>query len=295
MSTDVAVANTSSPKESETSKSTERKSGFAAQLASQSSGTESSSQASGQSAARQTTSSGTEGTGSQQANSKLPWQQQSAASTQTTEAGQPISKEQELKRVIIDPATGLYIETTLGINNLGESDKMSFENRQEDMIEWSFWDLEGRIGLSVEKDSYNGSLTWEQEGDKLDFRFRGPLGFGGVRIHGDLSEEVWVKTTRGEEFFLQDIEVDMQSHLGWSMPINSLRFWSLGITDPEQDAEVVLNENDLLDELMQGDWKVVYEEYMDVDGVMMPRKFKINGPKTKIKMLINEWVIPGSE
>jgi outer membrane lipoprotein LolB len=225
--------------------------------------------------------------------SKLPWQQQTAASTRTKTGD--TTREQEIKRFEIDPVTGLYVETAQGIEISGVSEKMSFEVRQEDLLEWGFWELDGRIGLVVDKDSYNGSLSWEQEGDKLDFRFRGPLGFGGVRIHGVLGEEVRVKTTKGEEFFLQDVESDMQTQLGWSMPIDSLRYWSLGITDPEQDAEVVLNENDLLDELKQGPWKVVYNDYMDVDGVMLPRKFKITGPKTRISMIVNNWTIPGSE
>jgi len=205
------------------------------------------------------------------------------------------NSERPVKRVIIDPVTGLYVDTDKTSSIAGVSKNMNFENRQTDLEAWPFWELEGRIGVTVANDAYNGSLVWEQEGDKLDFRFRGPLGFGGVRIHGVLNEEVRVKTTRGEEFFLHDVENDMQDQLGWSLPINSLRYWSLGITDPEQDAEISLDEQDLLVDITQGEWLVHYDDYAIVDGVSLPRKFKITGPNTKIRMLVKEWSIPGLE
>lgn len=229
---------------------------------------------------------------------KLPWQQQSATQ-QSASATEPDKTETEsrqvVRRVVIDPETGLYIDPDSQINTSQASKNMNFEDRQENLIEWGYWNLEGRIGLSVGKDAYNGSLNWEQEGDTIDFRFRGPLGIGGVRIHGILGEEIRIKTTRGEEFLLQDVEVEMQEQLGWSLPINSLRYWVLGITDPELDAELILNENDLLDELEQGDWKVVYDSYMDIGDVSMPKKLKVSGPDTKITLLVKSWTIPNEE
>ncbi|NNM13342.1 MAG: outer membrane lipoprotein LolB [Gammaproteobacteria bacterium] len=228
--------------------------------------------------------------------SGLPWHQRMAdQSMRKKKQSQQEQYRQVIRRVEIDPETGLYKDTSQQTVSAGVSKNMSFDNRQQDLLEWGFWELNGRIGISVNKDTYNGSLQWEQEGDELDFRFRGPLGIGGVRIHGDLGQEVRVKTTRGEEFFLRDIEKDMQEQLGWSMPINSLRYWSLGITDPQQDAEVVLNDQDLLDEMQQGEWTIVYDSYTDVDGVSLPRKFKISGPQTKIRMVINDWTIPELE
>ena len=235
---------------------------------------------------------------------KSIWTQQAASQStpdvlpkDTTEVSATSSSESRIRRVVIDPATGLYIET--GLNSLSnpasENSNMSFENRQEDLLEWPFWGIDGRIGLTVAKDSYNGSVNWQQEGEAIDFRFRGPLGFGGLRIHGRLDEQVRVKTTTGQDFSVNDFESEMQARMGWSIPINSLRYWALGIVDPEIDADVVLNEESLLDELVQGDWKVIYERYNKFDGISLPTKFKITGPDTKIKMIVNDWSIPSAE
>ncbi len=238
------------------------------------------------------------------AKNPLPWGQQSSAQSQSDDvlnetviSTTTTSSESKIRRVIIDPVTGLYIETSLsGVNNPARgSGNMSFENRQEDLLEWPFWEMAGRIGLTVAKDSYNGSVAWDQNGEAIDFRFRGPLGIGGIRIHGELDQEVRVKTTTGQDFTVEDFETEMQARMGWSIPINSLRYWVLGIVDPEVDADVVLNDEDLLDELVQGDWKIIYERYQEVDGVQLPKKFTITGPDTRIKMIANDWTIPGSE
>ena len=235
---------------------------------------------------------------------KVPWAQQTSKQTSTDSVSRGAatrsttsSSESKIRRVIIDPVTGLYVETSLSsVNNtVSGSSNMSFENRQEDLLEWPFWEMDGRIGLTVAKDSYNGSVAWDQNGEAIDFRFRGPLGIGGLRIHGELDQQVRVKTTTGQDFTVNDFETEMQARMGWSIPINSLRYWALGIVDPEVDADVVLNDMDLLDELIQGDWKVVYERYTEVDGVQLPKKFKITGPDTRIKMLVNDWTIPNAE
>jgi len=168
---------------------------------------------------------------------------------------------------------------------------MNFEQRRLDLTELPYWELDGRIGVTVDKEAYNGSLKWEQEGEDLDFRFRGPLGIGGIRIHGTLGEQVRIKTTRGEEFFLTDMEAEIEEKLGWQLPISSLRYWILGITDPNFDTAVEIDENDLLVELEQNEWVVSYDKYMDVNGRLLPKKMKVVGPKTKIRLVINEWVL----
>ncbi len=171
------------------------------------------------------------------------------------------------------------------------SNNMNFEQRRLDLTGLPFWELDGRIGVTVDQDAYNGSLNWKQEQDDLDFRFRGPLGIGGVRIHGTLGEQVRVKTTRGDEFYVQDMERDLEEKLGWQLPINSLRYWVLGVTDPNFDTAVEIDENDLLVELEQEDWVVSYDQYMDVNGRLLPKKLKVLGPRTKVRLVVNDWTL----
>lgn len=148
--------------------------------------------------------------------------------------------------------------------------------------------IEGRIALAVGDDAYNGTVTWDQAWDTIDFRFRGPFGLGGIRIHGD-EERLRVKTSSGEEFLLADPEADMQVKLGWSLPIHSMRSWILGIPDPDREHTPELSD-DLLVSLEQAGWTVEYEDYTTTaDGIVVPRKVDMQGEGASLRFVIDDW------
>jgi hypothetical protein len=71
-----------------------------------------------------------------------------------------------------------------GRDKLGESVEPQWLERRDALRAIEDWRLEGRLSLKAGRDGYNGTLSWEQAGGEIDFRFRGPFGFGGFRIHG---------------------------------------------------------------------------------------------------------------
>ena len=79
-------------------------------------------------------------------------------------------------------------------NRIGESIDVDWLERRDYMRQLDDWRMEGRLALKTGADGYNGTVSWEQIEDDLDFRFRGPFGIGGFRIHGD-PEQLRVKTT----------------------------------------------------------------------------------------------------
>ena len=148
--------------------------------------------------------------------------------------------------------------------------------------------LEGRVALAVGDEAYNGTVTWDQAWDTIDFRFRGPFGLGGIRIHGD-EDRIRVKTSAGEEYLLDDPERDMEAQLGWSLPIHSMRAWILGVPDPDREASETLSD-DLLLSLGQAGWTVSYEEYTTTaDGTVVPRKVDMEGEGASLRFVIDEW------
>ena len=98
-------------------------------------------------------------------------------------------------------------------DRIGESIDVDWLERRDLLRQLDDWRMEGRIALRTGSDGYNGTLSWEQLEDDLDFRFRGPFGFGGFRIHGNL-DRLRVKTTRGDEFYLHDPERSRQTFRG---------------------------------------------------------------------------------
>lgn len=153
--------------------------------------------------------------------------------------------------------------------------------------------MEGRLALNTGRKGYSGTVSWEQNDDLLDFRFRGPFGFGGFRIHGD-EDRLRVKTTGGEEFFLTEPEREMTERFGWSLPVHSMRYWILGVPDPHLPAEETVDEDGFLDALEQGGWRIRYDGYSEARGFVLPRRMEMEHGEVRIKVMTDRWEIPGA-
>ncbi len=173
-------------------------------------------------------------------------------------------------------------------DRIGESVDVDWLDRRDLLRSLDDWRMEGRIALKTGRDGYNGTLSWEQLEDDLDFRFRGPFGFGGFRIHGDL-ERLRVKTTGGDEFYLHDPEVEMRERFGWSLPVYSMRFWIVGVSDPGIEGDEVVDERGYLLELEQSGWDVSYDGYRSHQGLDLPRKIVMVNGDVQIKVVADRW------
>jgi outer membrane lipoprotein LolB len=153
--------------------------------------------------------------------------------------------------------------------------------------------MEGRLALNTGRRGYSGTVSWEQNDDIVDFRFRGTFGFGGFRIHGD-QEQLRVKTTAGEEFLLRDPELEMTERFGWSLPVHSMRYWILGVSDPALPAAEVPGEEGLLESIEQGGWTVRYDGYGPAEGLLLPRRLDMEHGEVRIRVMTDRWEIPGA-
>jgi outer membrane lipoprotein LolB len=166
-------------------------------------------------------------------------------------------------------------------------------DRREFLRDIAEFRMEGRLALNTGKKGYSGTVSWDHSDDLLDFRFRGPFGFGGFRIHGD-EDRLRVKTTGGDEFYLTEPDREMTERFGWSLPVYSMRFWILGVSDPGMPAEEDVDEDGLLDELEQGGWVIRYDGYTESQGLVLPRRLDMEHGNVRIKVMADRWEIPGS-
>jgi outer membrane lipoprotein LolB len=150
------------------------------------------------------------------------------------------------------------------------------------------WAFRGRIAVKAGDEGFNGKFDWTQDGDAFSATVGGPLGVGRVRIEGD-GRSVVLTDKEGVATRLADAEQELRWRYGWTIPIDSLRYWALGIPDPAVPAITELDADGRLARLEQSDWTVVISRYRDAGGQQMPRILTATSSDTRVRMVIDRW------
>jgi outer membrane lipoprotein LolB len=136
--------------------------------------------------------------------------------------------------------------------------------------------------------SFGGDLSWIQTGASFQARFYGPLGVGAVAISG-VAGDMQVRTKNGI-YETTEPEAFMQQQFGWSVPVDGLRYWVLGLPAPGRLDALQLDDNGRILSLQQNGWTLAYLDYQAVGTLELPHKFAISDPQRGFKVFIDQWV-----
>jgi len=144
------------------------------------------------------------------------------------------------------------------------------------------WSLEGRVALSGARDSWTADLAWAHRQDDEHIKLSGPLGQGAVLIHlaGNV---VTVDQGGGKVESSGDPEGFINQQLGMFVPVTSLRYWVLGLPEPDLDFE------DVGGGFRQAGWTVAFQSMQPVGTLHLPRKMSVANDRVKLKLIIDQW------
>ncbi len=180
---------------------------------------------------------------------------------------------------------GCVTKRGVDLPDISEWDSRTSVLGQLDEFEFS-----GRIGVTAGDDGFNGRLRWFQDEEAFRATVGGPLGIGTVRIEGD-GPSVELTDNDGEKTRLVDVETDLYYRYGWTIPVESLRFWALGIPDPRAPAATEFGEEGELVSLEQRGWRVTIGRYREAGGgQQMPSRLTATNESTKVRLVIDRWV-----
>ncbi len=157
------------------------------------------------------------------------------------------------------------------------------------LTELHSWSFSGRIGVSAGTEGFNGRLRWRQDVDQFEASVSGPLGAGAIGISGD-SDAVTIDEGDGKVIRMTDPEFELGLRYGWTIPVESLRYWALGVPDPEQPANLDFGEGGTLTRIAQAGWTVVIPQYREGGGQLMPRRITAENGETRVRLVIDNWV-----
>lgn len=144
------------------------------------------------------------------------------------------------------------------------------------------WSLSGRLALVGEKDSLSASIRWNHNQLSDEIELAGPLDQGRMKISVK-PEEVVIDD--GDKFTTYKGHADdvVAGLLGVDMPVTALRYWVLGVYDPE------LAYIEQSGGFYQGEWLVRYGELQKVGDKTLPKKMTAEKDKARIKLIVDEW------
>ena len=150
------------------------------------------------------------------------------------------------------------------------------------------WSFTGRIGVANGEEGFNGRLNWRQSGDQFDASLSGPFGAGRVNLYGT-PVQITVSDGDGIRDVLFDPEYDLRKRYGWTIPIESLRYWALGVPDPDLPAGINFSDAGIVESMDQGGWRVEIPQYRDSGGQPMPRRIIATQGESRVRLIIDRW------
>jgi outer membrane lipoprotein LolB len=155
--------------------------------------------------------------------------------------------------------------------------------------------LEGRLAVAVGQEGFSANLDWTQRGERTALELRAPLGFGAAQVlreAGALS----LSTSRGETLSGAAAEQALVDRIGFSPPLDSLRYWVLGVADPSREGSVVAGEGGLPTSLEQEGWHVDYPEFRDARSpagapLSLPRRLTLTREGLRLRLVVDRWTL----
>ncbi len=165
--------------------------------------------------------------------------------------------------------------------------------RQQQLSSFSEWSIRGRVALYLDDEVYNLGLGWVRNQGNSKIKLEASLGQGVVLLE-KTNSSVKLTTSEGENYTGKNAEQVLLQSTGWSIPIEGLEYWILGINHPESDYLPEIDFAGRANSLRQNNWNINYLEYSTTDldqynNPELPRKMYMKRYNLALKIVVDQW------
>jgi outer membrane lipoprotein LolB len=168
----------------------------------------------------------------------------------------------------------------------------SWDTRRLELQAVTRFTLEGRLAAAVGQEGFSASLSWSQRGSHSELDLRAPLGFGTAEVTRE-GDDIRLKSSRGDNLTGAVATDELARRLGFDPPLDSLRYWVLGVPDPTRPAVETPGNGTTLSSLEQDGWRVEYAEYRAFGQAaleaLLPRRLTLTREGIRLRLLIDHW------
>ncbi|ORU93833.1 MAG: hypothetical protein A6F72_07735 [Cycloclasticus sp. symbiont of Poecilosclerida sp. N] len=183
--------------------------------------------------------------------------------------------------------TQLFACASLDILEADLDPKVPVDN-VERVMAMNHWGLLGRIFVKHGRESWLAKLNWQH--DLLSDNLTLSTSLGGVVAKLRYSEQgILVSDSDGNMRVTSNDE--LQSLLGYSPPLQHLKFWVRGVPSSAFDVER-RHTNPLGAQVFNQDgWSVKLERFVLSADVVLPTRITLIKDELKIKLVVDDWAV----
>ncbi len=159
--------------------------------------------------------------------------------------------------------------------------------RQSAMQKLKNWRCEGRAAIIAQNGGGQISFDWQHKPDDQILSIKTPLGQNAMQLTINPGG-VTLIDHEGQVSQGDDAGAMLNQALGWSVPIESMRAWLLGLPASRADSYTLDPQGRLLTLDSQG-WTIEYKRYNDKDGFNLPSKLELRRSELTLRLVIDQW------
>lgn len=175
---------------------------------------------------------------------------------------------------------------SLNINNTQTKTKAAGPKQHANTL--THWEIRGAMAAHNNKKGWTATFNWIQRGiDEYQIRLFGPLGGGTVLIN----KKNGLITYRDGQHISSSHNANslLKQKTGIALPVANLYYWARGLPAPGQIKSIKYDSFHHLQSFKQADYTIEYLSTMNVNGMDLPKKIRLQGNGIMIKVAIKNW------
>ena len=150
------------------------------------------------------------------------------------------------------------------------------------------WQFEGRLVVKTLKDSRHANLQWSHSIELDKLQLSGPFGQGATQIL-IYPDSIQITNSNGKIEVSENPERALERLFGFKVPLSALKYWVLGVTEPNAKNCIEIDANGFLRKIWHQDWEVFIKKYRSLHKYTVPKLIEIKNDDVVFKLVIDRW------
>lgn len=154
--------------------------------------------------------------------------------------------------------------------------------------------LSGRFAARAGENGVSGQVRWERHAHTDRLVFSAPMTGAVGELFRDAGQVVWTDAD-GKRSLLPAAGSDIETGLGFSIPVDALSWWLAGLPATAQPVRLERDATGRIVRLDETGWQVEYARYARIGERWLAGKMTLRrGDDLELRLVTDAWELPGN-